>query len=146
MKAGIDSRLSGSGRDQRVSRVLVIDDDASVLNVLRIGLRVEGFDVVTAANGREALDLLGLEVVDVVLADLMMPVMDGMAFLRAVREELGLSVPVVVLTGVDRDEVAADLEACGASAVLHKPARVDSLADVLRGIGGGEQAAEGGER
>ena len=118
----------------RLRKVLVIDDDTAVLNVLRIGLHVRGYQVLTAQNGLEALEVLEIERVDLVIVDLMMPVMDGMAFLKSVRNKLKLGVPVVVLTGVDRRGVADELIQSGASVVLHKPVQFEVIETALKDL------------
>ena len=69
---------------------------------------------------------------DAILLDLMMPVMDGRAFIHKVRGELGSDIPIVVLTSVDRAEAVRDLSDTGASAIMHKPAEVKEIVETLR--------------
>jgi DNA-binding response OmpR family regulator len=109
--------------------VLVVEDDADVRDCLEEALTGAGHDVRTATNGREALAVC----VDVrpaaILLDLMMPDMDGLAFLlERCRDERLRSVPVVVLTasGVRRVE--------GARAVLQKPFALDELFAVVDAV------------
>jgi signal transduction histidine kinase/DNA-binding response OmpR family regulator len=79
-------------------RVLVVDDDATTRSMLRKLLERQGWDVVEARNGREGLDHVRGASPALVLLDLMMPEMDGFAFLEALRERGGDTPPVVVLT------------------------------------------------
>lgn len=108
-------------------RVLVIDDEAPIRSALEDMLVDEGHEVRTAADGRQGLEILTCWRPDVILLDLSMPVMGGVAFREA---QLGLSedlrdVPVIALTGArDPDEQARQV---GAVAVLPKPFDLDDL-------------------
>ncbi len=108
-------------------RVLVIDDEAPIRSALEDMLVDEGHEVRTAADGRQGLEILTCWRPDVILLDLSMPVMGGVAFREA---QLGLSedlrdVPVIALTGArDPDEQAWQV---GAVAVLPKPFDLDDL-------------------
>lgn len=80
-------------------RLLIIDDDAGVQKMLRILLEYEHFEVIVASNGRAALDCLDRTPPDLILLDLMMPQMDGLAFMEELtRRGLRASLPVIVLT------------------------------------------------
>ena len=84
-------------RQQGVARrVLVVDDDPDILDALSEILEVEGYDVQRARNGREALQRLEQAMPDLVLLDLMMPVMDGWAFARS--RARGARPPIIVLS------------------------------------------------
>jgi CheY-like chemotaxis protein len=90
--------------------ILVIDDDATTRSMLRRQMERQGWRVVEAANGAEGLACVGSLAPAMVLLDLMMPAMDGFAFLDALRGELGAaSVPIIVLTAkeLSRDEERA---------------------------------------
>ena len=82
--------------------VLAVDDDEDLLARMRTSLEREGFRVMTALNGREALAELDRETPDLILTDLVMPQMDGFAFIRAARKRAQTaSTPIVVLTSKD---------------------------------------------
>ena len=82
--------------------VLVVDDDASIRQLLRRILEEEGYTVVEADNGRVALERLGERVPGAILLDLMMPEMDGFEFLSALHErEAWRHIPVVIVTAKD---------------------------------------------
>ena len=89
--------------DARKLRILVVDDDPSILELLSIVLEMAGYEVLTAGDGAQAVSLLQNLVpeslVDVIMVDLMMPVMDGLRFMRWLRAEQKSTVPVLVLTG-----------------------------------------------
>src|SRR5919202_7071622 len=113
-------------------RVLVVEDDESVALVLADLLEEEGFEVKRAADGRAGLDLLQAFRPQLVLLDLMMPVLDGWGF-RAQQRQLApdlAQIPVLVLSGA-RDAVKA-ADDLGAAGVLAKPFEVDALAEAVR--------------
>jgi CheY-like chemotaxis protein len=110
-------------------RLLVVDDDANIREMLDMVLVSEGFEVITAAHGAAALTLLDQIRPDVILLDMKMPVMDGWEFLRRYRQRPGQKVPVVVLTAAQDDKRrAADV---GADAYIAKPFAIDDLIRVL---------------
>lgn len=111
-------------------RVLVVDDEPLLVKSLKRVLVREGHDVVTAAHGGEALDVLGTTSVDIVLSDVRMPVMDGVELVRRL-SAMTLAPPVVLLTGY-ADTSDAELRATGAIAVLGKPVEVATLLETLR--------------
>lgn len=105
--------------------ILVVDDDPAILATVSDALDLEGFTVVTASNGAEALEVIDSDNrPSLVLLDMRMPVLDGWGFMRAIRER-GLSVSVVVMTA------AADARRwgreIGAHGVLAKPFELDEL-------------------
>lgn len=85
--------------------ILVCDDERDIVSALRIYLESEGYGVVEASNGREALDVLSRESIQLVLMDVMMPVMDGISAMAELRRVS--NVPVILLTakGEDTDKV-----------------------------------------
>jgi adenylate cyclase len=103
----------------RTDRVLVIDDDATVRDLMRRVLSREGFDVVTAADGEEGLALAREVRPSVITLDVMMHEMDGWSVLQAIRADPGLAdIPVVMLSIADEKQRGFAL---GASAYLTKP-------------------------
>ena len=81
--------------------VLVCDDEKDIVAALKIYLEAEGYHVLTAFNGREALDVFAREPVDLILLDIMMPGMDGITTLSRLREQS--NVPVIFLTAKSED-------------------------------------------
>ena len=81
--------------------ILICDDDADILSALKIYLSQSDYRILTAANGREALDSLEREEVHLILLDIMMPVMDGLSALAAIRERS--HAPVILLTAKSED-------------------------------------------
>ena len=104
--------------------ILVVDDDPTILATVSEALDLEGFPVVTATNGAEALDVLDRISLSVVLLDMRMPVLDGWGFMRAIRERK-LCLKVVVMTAAaDANRWGREI---GAQAVLAKPFELDEL-------------------
>jgi len=114
--------------EQRGRAILVVDDDADIRMSLEDALQEAGFSVATAGNGQEALRVLRTcqDRIDLILLDLMMPVMNGWQFRREQQQDPHLSViPVVVLSaGNHVAEAAASL---GAATFLRKPIGMDAL-------------------
>jgi DNA-binding response OmpR family regulator len=104
-----------------MSRVLVVDDDADIRLLLRLELSAEGHEIVEAGNGEEALAALAAGPLDLVLLDMMMPVLDGWAVLE--RLDLAQAPPIVVITALasEGDRHVADLLDLGAIDVIPKP-------------------------
>jgi DNA-binding response OmpR family regulator len=112
--------------------ILVVDDKASVRQLVRDYLTEEGYKVVTASNGREALYTARHENPDAVLLDIMMPEMDGFQFLQQYRRER--NVPVIILTArVEESDAVMGLE-LGADDYVLKPFRMRELAARVRAV------------
>lgn len=107
-------------------QVLLVDDDEDVRHEYKKVLERLGVDVITAKDGVSALDALGTHRPDVIVTDLNMPVMDGLEFMRSVRE-FDLDVPVVVATGNSNLEDAFTAMDYGAFQFLTKPINPDQL-------------------
>ena len=114
---------------ERPRRVLVVEDDTSIRDTLELALTVQGYEVATAANGREAMALLRRWRPDLIVLDLMMPVMDGWNF-RAEQRRAGYDdVPVLVLTA--SRNAADSKDALGAAERLQKPFDLRHLLDTI---------------
>jgi two-component system phosphate regulon response regulator PhoB len=117
-----------------MARVLVVDDDPDVRTLVEMKLRLDGIDTLVAANGAEALEVLANEPVDLVVLDLMMPVMDGLETCRHMLSDPTLAeIPVIMLTARAQ---AADIEAgfaTGATDYIVKPFSPRELLSRVRG-------------
>ena len=111
--------------------ILVVDDDDDIRQVLAMVLDEAGFRVVTAANGREALERLrGDPRPDVILLDLMMPEMDGYQFRAEQQRDPALhAIPTLIVTA---GTVTPRVEELGAEAILRKPVSLRRLVDTIR--------------
>ena len=119
--------------DRKVRRVVVADDDPDIVDILTFNLTTAGYDVETASDGAEAFDLVSATLPDLVVLDVMMPKMDGLEVLAALKgEEATREIPVVMLTAKASDsDQWAGWEA-GADYYITKPFDLDEL---LRFIG-----------
>ena len=109
---------------------LVVEDDPQIQRLLQESLQDEGYEVRAALNGREALDLLDGWLPDIILLDLLMPVMDGRRFrAEQLRLDLGVAVPLLVLSASrDGRGVARELSA---TEFVAKPFELDDLLDAV---------------
>lgn len=106
-------------------RILVIDDEPSIRQVVAFALGDEGYDVVDAADGRGALDLIGEAHPDIILLDMKMPGMDGWEFVRIYRERYGHQAPIVILTAAQN--AAQRAAEAGVESYVAKPFDLDTL-------------------
>jgi DNA-binding response OmpR family regulator len=119
--------------DRKVRRVVVADDDPDIVDILTFNLMTAGYEVTSAADGMEALELVRASMPDLVVLDIMMPRMDGLEALAALKaDEATKDIPVVMLTAKTSDnDQWAGWEA-GADYYITKPFDLDEL---LRFIG-----------
>ena len=127
-------------------RVLVVDDDPRLLQIIEMYLRVEGYDVVTAENGEDALARLRAHEVALVILDVMMPGMDGIEACARIRSDPStVDVPVVMCTALSADEDVRRARDAGASHMITKPFNLVGLGAVVRSYLGVAPAAAAAE-
>jgi len=112
--------------------ILVVDDEAQICQAMKYSLAQQGFRVLTAGNGREALDLFKRhgDGVRLVVTDVMMPQMDGVELTKALRE-LEPDLGIIACTGLDQDSRRAELAALGVREILAKPFTAEQLFRVV---------------
>jgi response regulator RpfG family c-di-GMP phosphodiesterase len=108
--------------------ILVVDDSKLIISIVEKGLRNEGFDVLSAPNGKEALEILSRTTPDLIISDLNMPIMDGLTFCRTLRQNSNFSgIPFVCMSSEsDRFRMRQMLQS-GAATYIVKPFNVDQL-------------------
>jgi two-component system KDP operon response regulator KdpE len=113
-------------------RILIADDDPQILRALKVTLRARGYDIVTANDGAEALDLAMAEHPDLVMLDLGMPKLDGVEVIHALRGWTQL--PILVVSG--RTDAADKVDAldAGADDYVTKPFAIDELLARIRAL------------
>jgi two-component system KDP operon response regulator KdpE len=112
------------------TRILVVDDEPQIVRALRTGLKARGYDVLSATDGRTALDLVAAESPDVIILDLAMSPMDGLEVCRRVRQWSAAPIIVLSVRESEQDKVMAlDL---GADDYLVKPFGMDELLARIR--------------
>lgn len=115
-----------------MKRILVVDDEERLRMLLQSYLRQEGFEVITAANGRDALFCARQEQPDLILLDIMMPEMDGLIFLGIFQKER--PTPILLLTAkVEEQERVVGLE-LGADDYITKPFSLRELTARIRAV------------
>lgn len=128
--------------DGQATRVLVVDDSAQLVGLVGMWLEDEGYGVVTATSGREALESTALDHPDIVLLDLIIPAPDGFAVCDALLRH-PRPPEIIVMTGMSDPVRLRWAEDLGAFAVLHKPLTQEGVLDVVsrarRHRWGGEQ-------
>lgn len=116
-----------------MTKILVVDDEEGILQLLDENLSDDGFDVISANNGASALAKIYQEQPDIVLLDLNIPELNGYQVLREIRDaETTKNLPVILLTGVsptEGEKVAVEL---GANHYVTKPCKLSSLRAVIR--------------
>jgi two-component system chemotaxis response regulator CheY len=110
-------------------RILIVDDDESIRDMIEIVLSAEGYAVRTAPHGQAALELVEEAPPTLILLDMRMPVLDGWGFARVYRQRPGPHAPIVVLTAArDAAARAAEIQADG---YLGKPFNLGELLDLV---------------
>lgn len=110
-------------------RILVVEDDLDLSGLLAAALRFAGFEPLVARHGREALDLLAMGVrPEVILLDLMMPIMDGREFRKRQRDQPDIASIPVIICSAEEPSTAEDL---AAHATFEKPLDLDALIGLL---------------
>jgi len=114
-------------------KILVVEDDKDIRTVLVKKLKIEKFKVYEAKNGKQGLDITKTKKPDLVLLDISMPVMDGLAYLKELRaEKWGENTPVIMLTNMSETEKIAEAVKYNASEYLVKTDW--KIADVVQKI------------
>ena len=117
--------------------VLTVDDAKAVRTMIAFTLEPLGYTVVQAEHGRDGLDKLRTNKVDLIITDLNMPVMDGFEFIRNVRaDSANTGVPIIMLTTESAPEKKAEGKAAGATGWLNKPFDEKQLAAIAKKLAG----------
>ena len=126
---------------ESIKRILVVDDEENTRIGLSKLLSQEGFEVESAANGNDALDLLAQHKINLVISDINMPDMNGLAFLRELSRKFP-STNVIMITAYGGVESYLEAMNLGAYEYLHKPVRLDELRSVMKKIFNGGSVAQ----
>ena len=116
-------------------KVLLVDDEKSILMMLEVNFRAAGFDVVTATSAAGALEMAVTARPDALVLDLGLPDLDGWEVVKRLRELDGVaSTPVVVLSGTDRNDALMRGYASTVEAYVTKPVEPDELVQIVRRV------------
>ena len=130
--------MAAAVRSRAAPLILVVDDEYDIRDLIAEALTLDGYDVNTASNGKVALQLAQENRPDLIVLDLLMPVMSGWEFMEARRGDAELTaIPVVVVTA------SFDYEVQGAAALLRKPFDLETLLTLVARVcdGGREHAS-----
>jgi DNA-binding response OmpR family regulator len=108
-------------------KILIVDDVAAVRAYVRLSLRNDDTAFVEASGGRQALDVIGMDEIDIVVCDLNMPAMNGMEFVRELRSR-GDNTPVLMLTAESDGNVVSEMIKLGIQGYVIKPFKPAVLA------------------
>ena len=111
-------------------RILVVEDEPSLAEVVSLYLKRAGFQVQVAADGKQAMNILEKQIPDFVILDLMLPEVDGLSLTRWLRDRS--DVPIIMVTAKAKDEDVNWAIKTGAKAYLVKPFKPDVLLDYVR--------------
>jgi len=115
--------------------ILIVDDSASIRNLVEFTLKDAGFHVITAANGKEALDLFDGRNIHLLLTDLHMPVMTGMELISAVRKMDNYKyLPILFLTTETQVSIKQEAKKLGATGWIVKPFNESKLVATIRKV------------
>jgi len=116
-------------------RILIADDDPDLLELLRMDLSFQGYEVFTAADGREALAVAQKETLDLVLLDVMMPYIDGYHVAYEISGKMGPSAPkIIIITSRDTVREKGVAMMSGALMIIQKPFGMSELHKTLEDI------------
>ncbi len=124
-----------------MARVLVVDDDPSIVKLIEINLKIEGYEVVTATDGSDALDEVARQIPDAIVCDLMMPVTDGYTVLRTLRIDPATKrIPFVIVSAKSLPEEIQKALEMGADRYITKPFDPGKLVEVVGSLLGAAQS------
>lgn len=107
-------------------KVLIVDDEEMAIKLVEHQLKLDGFDIITTTDGREAMDLIKSEEPDLVISDIMMPFMSGLELLELIKSEKKKT-PVILVSALDDVEVIQTAIGMGADDFVIKPVNMDEL-------------------
>lgn len=113
-------------------KILVVDDEQNIINVVRAYLEKDGFDVITAMDGEKALDIYNNEIIHLIVLDLMLPKIDGEEVCRKIRTTS--STPIIMLTAKAEEDEKIEGISMGADDYLTKPFSVRELVVRVRAL------------
>lgn len=124
-----------SEKNSRDRTVLVVEDDEDSRYLMRIELEQLGYLVTEAEDGQKAVEAAGRERPDIILMDLSLPVMDGIAATEKIRATDGLStVPVIAVTAHQETDFREGAKAAGFNAYVTKPIEISWLDELIKGL------------
>ncbi|NGY38021.1 response regulator transcription factor [Flavobacterium sp. XN-5] len=102
-------------------KILIAEDDEMLLKTMEFKLKREGFNVISCANGEEAIAIVTAENPDIIITDIMMPIVNGLDIVRAIKVEMKLEIPIIVLSAMGLEKTVLEAFELGADDFITKP-------------------------
>jgi two-component system chemotaxis response regulator CheY len=116
-------------------KILVVDDDKTTRKLLSLFLKGKGYEVVTAENGLDAMEKLGIDSINLIVSDMNMPYMDGIELTKNLKSDQGWSsIPIIMITTEADEEDKKKAFEAGVDDYLVKPANADQINDSIKKI------------
>jgi CheY-like chemotaxis protein len=122
-------------KDSRDRTVLIVEDSDDARYFMRLALEHSGYLIIEAENGAEAVEVAQRERPDIILMDLGLPILDGIAATEKIRASDGLDgVPIIAVTAHQETDFRAGAKAAGFDAYVTKPIDIDFLSNLIKGL------------
>ncbi len=108
-------------------RILICEDEEIMLTALQFRLRKQGYDVIVAEDGKEAMEKLETESPDFMVADIMMPYVTGLELISHVRTVKNSKMPIIIISAMDNDDTILEAFRLGADDFIAKPFKPNEL-------------------
>lgn len=108
-------------------RILVAEDEPMLLKTIELKLKKEGYEVIAASDGKEAINCINEKAPDMVITDIMMPYASGLEIVSLLRKEDGKKIPVIMLTAMEQEKVVMEAFELGADDYITKPFSLNEL-------------------
>ena len=118
-------------------KVLIAEDSSVIQNLTRKILQAQNFEIFSAKNGKQVIDMVEKDDFDIILMDINMPVMDGMECTRQIRslsDESKATIPIVAITGNAMNYTMEEFKEAGINEYLQKPLNFDALVEVVKSL------------
>ncbi|MFC1855368.1 response regulator transcription factor [Thermodesulfobacteriota bacterium] len=116
-------------------KVLIVDDEMHVIKIMQFKLKKEGFDVISAQNGNDAIEIAKKELPDIILLDIMMPDINGYMVLEALKaEDSTKDIPVIMVTAKTQESNKIKAEKLGIADYIFKPFSLQHVVESIQRI------------
>ena len=126
-----ETKLKTTYHTKHKKRILVVDDDAMIRNLLHAALSKMDYEVTTASGGAEGFEQFSQDSFDLVITDCKMPGTDGWQ-LAALIKKTSAHAPIIMITGQGKDEVMDNMQGSDVDFLIYKPIKLDSLYEAIR--------------
>ncbi|MEJ7778536.1 MAG: response regulator [Daejeonella sp.] len=113
-------------------KILIAEDDELILKTLEYRLKKDGYQVITARDGREALEKIETQQPDLVISDIMMPYASGLEIIGTLREKYQKKIPIIILTTMGQEDIVLEAFKLGADDFITKPFSPNELSIRVR--------------